>query len=192
MKITLDRLFQQKFALLRVISNLSCQYVQYILQSKFKDICLSQTQMKTQSNQMMMSKYLKVKLIMMIEVLEMIQTRQVTVKLKSFFPSTQNIQPQHLNHCLFISECEEIQGQESPSSAGHRRETAVSTSKRNSKTALYEFLNETAGQSFSVEKEARPSIKMEMNCFVQTGVRSKRQNALVHRCCNKNSKTIIY
>ena len=28
-------------------------------------------------------------------------------------------------------------------------------------------------QSFSVEKEARPSIKMEMNCFVQTGVRGK-------------------
>ena len=89
------------------------------------------------------------------------------------FLSTQNIQPQHLNHCLFISECEEIQGQESPSSAGHRRETAVSTSKRNSKTALYEFLNETEGQSFSVEKESRPSIKMEMNCFVQTGVRGK-------------------
>ena len=60
--------------------------MQYILPSKFKDICLSQTKMKTQSNQMMMSKYLKVKLIMMIEVLEMIQTRQVTVKLKSSFP----------------------------------------------------------------------------------------------------------
>ena len=87
MKISLDRLFQQKFALLRVISDLSCQYVQYILPSKFKDICLSQTQMKTQSNQMIMSKYLKVKLIMIIEVLEMIQTRQVTVKLKSSFPS---------------------------------------------------------------------------------------------------------
>ena len=86
MKISLDRLFQQKFALLRVISDLSCQYMQYILQLKFKDICLSQTQMKTQSNQMRMSKYLKVKLIMMIEVLEMIQTRQVTVKLKSYFP----------------------------------------------------------------------------------------------------------
>ena len=67
MNISLDRLFQQKFALLRVISDLSCQYVQYILQSKFKDICLRQTQMKTQSNQMMMSKYLKVKLIMMID-----------------------------------------------------------------------------------------------------------------------------
>ena len=51
MKISLDRLFQQKFALLRVISDLSCQYMQYILQLKFKDICLSQTQMKTQSNQ---------------------------------------------------------------------------------------------------------------------------------------------
>ena len=26
---------------------------------------------------------------------------------------------------------------------------------------------------YSVKKEARPSIKMEMNCFVQTGVRGK-------------------
>ena len=68
--------------------------MQYILPSKFKDVCLRQTNMKTQSNQMMIlytrypivarakvsciqmmiSKYLKVKLIMMIEVLEMIQT----------------------------------------------------------------------------------------------------------------------
>ena len=84
--------------------------------------------------------------------------------MNAVFFSTQNIQPQHLNHCLFISGCEEIQ--ESPSSAGHRLGTAVSTIKRNSKTALYEFLNITSGQSFSVEKEARPSIKMEMNCFV--------------------------
>ena len=65
---------REKFALLRVISDLSCQYVQYILQSRSSKICLSQTQMKTQPNQMMMSKYFKVKLIMMIEVLEIIQT----------------------------------------------------------------------------------------------------------------------
>ena len=58
-----------------------------------------------------------------------------------------------------------------------KKQTAIVSEKKNNKKALYEFLNETTSSKYAGEAgnvvPTRISIKMEMNCFAQTGIKGK-------------------